>query len=180
MSFARLLGDGRYKDSDGGDAGCLYKKPAIFPTIFFIRAAFVNKISAQMSHPELKYMGKSLKQFYITTGIGLAYQGDFSVDIYNIQKPSVETVIPDYTHDYFTKYLLQRKVNAKKAAKPDKTLAKLIQSVREKKAEESTEKVLTAEEKLQAMRDAIQDPIRTFRLPYQITCVAYQGGEEER
>jgi len=101
-----------------------------------------------MAHPELKYMGKQLKQFYITTGLGLAYQGDFSVDIYNIQKPSVETVVPDFTHDYFTKYLIQRKVNAKKAAKPDKTLAKLIQSVREKKAEESTDKVLTPEEKL--------------------------------
>ena len=30
------------------------------------------------------------------------------------------------------------------------------------------------------MKANIANPIRTFELPYQITCMAYQGGEEER
>ena len=78
-TYDRLLGNGRYKDSNGGDAGCLYKKPSIFPSVFFIRASFVNRLSAQMPHKELQYLGKSLKQFMITTGIGISYVNDFSV-----------------------------------------------------------------------------------------------------
>ena len=62
----------------------MYKKTEIFPQVFFIRASYVTKLSAQMPHQELKYLGKSLKQFYITTGIGVAYMNDFSVSIYNI------------------------------------------------------------------------------------------------
>ena len=37
-----------------------------------------------MPHEELKHIGKSLKQFYITTGLGIAYLNDFSLEIYNI------------------------------------------------------------------------------------------------
>lgn len=58
-----------------------------------------------MPHSELHYLGKGLKQFYITTGIGIAYLNDFAVSIYNIQKPSKEAVISDYTHDYFIKVI---------------------------------------------------------------------------
>ena len=87
--------------------------------------------------------------------------------------------MPDYTHDYFIKVITQRRVNAKKTARPEKTLAKLITSVREKKHEEEG-KTMSPAEKLQVMRDNIQAPIRTFELPYQISCVAHVGGEEER
>ena len=93
-TYERLLADGgRMKDVSGGDAGCLYKKPTICPQVFFIRASYVTKTNAQMPHPEVKYLAKGLKQFYITTGIGIAYMNDFSVQIYNIQKPSPETVV---------------------------------------------------------------------------------------
>ena len=77
-----------------------------------------------------------MKQFYITTGLGLAYLNDFSVEIFNIQKPSRENVIPDYTQDYFAKVITARRINAKKAekaaAKTEKTLAGLIKTARDK------------------------------------------------
>ena len=79
-----LLGETQFKDSNGGDAGCMYKKPEIMPQIFFIRASYVNKVSCQMPHPEVQYLGKGLKQFMITTGIGIAYMNDFVVSIHNI------------------------------------------------------------------------------------------------
>ena len=87
------------------------------PYVFFIRASFCGKLNAQMPHQELQHIGKSLKQFYITTGIGLAYTNDFSVDMYNIQKPCRDNVIPDYTQDYFAKVITARRINAKKAEK---------------------------------------------------------------
>ena len=71
----------------------------------------------------------------------------------------------DYTHDYFIKVITQRRVNAKKAAKQEKTLASLIKSVREKKLEEET-KANNPEEVIQLMRDNMETPIRTFELPY--------------
>ena len=43
--YERLLGEVQLKDVNGGDAGCLYKKPDIFPQVFFIRASFVSKLS---------------------------------------------------------------------------------------------------------------------------------------
>ena len=94
-----------------------------------------------MPHSELQHIGKSLKQFFITTGLGIAYLNDFTVDIYNIQKPSKETVVPDYTQDYFAKVINARRINAKKAEKaaqkPEKTLASLIKTAREKAAEKT-------------------------------------------
>ena len=54
------------------------------PNLFFIRASFCNKLNAQMPHAELQHIGKSLKQFYMTSGLGIAYQNDFNVEIYNI------------------------------------------------------------------------------------------------
>ena len=30
------------------------------------------------------------------------------------------------------------------------------------------------------MRESVAEPMRSFTMPYQITAVAYQGGEEER
>ena len=44
--------------------------------------------------------------------------------------------MPDYTQDYFAKVITARRINAKKAekaaAKPEKTLAALIKSARER------------------------------------------------
>ena len=148
-SFRYRLGKKQYKDADQGDLGCLYKEPEVMPRLFFIRASFCSKLNAQMPHEELKHIGKSLKQFYITTGLGIAYCNDFQVDIYNIQKPSRDNVIPDYTQDYFAKVITARRINVKKAekaaAKPEKTLAALIKSAREKAAEKTSARQTTQE-----------------------------------
>jgi hypothetical protein len=58
-----------------------------------------------MPHPELQYAGKALKQFYITTGLGIACIDDFEVQIFNIQKPAKEAVMSDYTFEYFMKVI---------------------------------------------------------------------------
>lgn len=52
-SFKFMLGKKHFKDSDVGDAGCLYKEPEVMPRLFFIRASFCNKLNAQMPHTEL-------------------------------------------------------------------------------------------------------------------------------
>ena len=144
--FKFKLGKKHYKDAGSGDLGCLYKQPEVMPILFFIRASFCNKLNAQMPHSELQHIGKSLKQFYITTGLGIAYSNYFTVEIYNIQKPSRDNVLPDYTHDYFTKVITARRINVKKAEKaalkPEKTLASLIKTAREK-ANEKAPKPLT-------------------------------------
>jgi hypothetical protein len=67
-----------------------------------------------MSHPELKSQGKSLKQFFVTSSIGIAYENDFNVEIYNIQRPSKEDIHTDHSMDYFTKIIAQRRINSKK------------------------------------------------------------------
>jgi hypothetical protein len=64
-----------------------------------------------MPHPELSHVGKSLKQFYITTGLGLAFIDDFEIQIFNVQKPTKESVLADYTQEYFMKVINQRKLN---------------------------------------------------------------------
>ena len=66
---------------------------------------------------------------------------DFTVEIYNIQKPCKENVIPDFTHEYFSKVMQQRRINAKKAekaaAKQEKTLASLLKTARDKIGDDS-------------------------------------------
>jgi len=51
-----------------------------------------------------------MKQFFVTTGVGLSYHDDFEVHIYNIQKPNKEAVIQDFTFDYFNKVVTQKKL----------------------------------------------------------------------
>ena len=123
-----------------------------------------------MPHPELQHIGKSLKQFFITTGLGIAYTNDFNVDIYNIQKPGRDSVLPDYTQDYFAKLITARRISAKKAEKaalkPENTLASLIKSAREKAAEKTQSKTITQSAMIEAMKTSVQAPIRSFTMPY--------------
>jgi hypothetical protein len=65
-----------------------------------------------------------MKQFFVTTGVGLSYHDDFEVHIYNIQKPTKEAVIQDFTFDYFNKVITQKKLLQKK--KVEKNLAALV------------------------------------------------------
>jgi hypothetical protein len=41
----------------------------------------------------------------VTTGLVVAYQNTFDVQIFNIQRPSKENVLPDYSIDYFNKII---------------------------------------------------------------------------
>lgn len=123
----QLLGNKRIQDEKGGDAGCLYKLPQVMPHVFFIRASCIAKASAVFLHPEMNQTAKGMKQFFVTTGVGLSYHNDFEVHIYNIQKPTKEAVIQDFTYDYFHKITQQRKMMAKK--KVEKNLAALVSQI---------------------------------------------------
>ena len=106
MTHTYLLGNKHIKDERGGDAGCLYKYPnSVLPRCFFVRASLVLPMNSTMTHPELKSQGKSLKQFYVTSGLGIVYENDFSVDIYNIQRPGKDSLLMDYSLDYINKVI---------------------------------------------------------------------------
>jgi hypothetical protein len=61
----------------------------------------------------------------------VAYLNHFDVQVFNIQRPSKEQVLPDLTMDYFNKVSAQKKANQKKK-QGEKTLSQLIKTVRQK------------------------------------------------
>jgi hypothetical protein len=69
-----------------------------------------------------------LKVYFITTGLVIAYHNSFDILIYNIQKPSKEIVLPDYSLEFLNKLVMAKKLASKK--KPEKTLASLVKTVR--------------------------------------------------
>jgi len=105
VGHSYLLGNKRITDERGGDAGSLYKAAEVVPHIFFIRASLIAPYNSIMSHPELKSQGKSLKQFYVTASIGVAYENDFCTEIFNIQRPAKENIHTDHSLDYFSKVI---------------------------------------------------------------------------
>ena len=78
------MGNKKIVDDKGGDAGCLYKVPLIMPSVFFIRASCIAKASSVMPHSEVHQLAKGVKQFFVTTGVGISYHNDFEILIYNI------------------------------------------------------------------------------------------------
>jgi len=66
----------------------------------------------------------------------VAYLNTFDINVYNMQRPIKENIPLDYSEDYFSKVLHQRKLNAKK--KNEKSLAALVKTVRQK--EEQSER----------------------------------------
>lgn len=167
------MGNKKINDEKGGDAGCLYKVPKVMPTVFFIRASCIAKANSVYTHSEVMNMAKGMKQFFVTTGIGLSYHDDFEVHIYNIQKPTKEAVIQDYTYDYFTKVIQQRKLLAKK--KVEKNLAALVSQIN---ASEPP-KVNDPKVALEKMKSNCMKPARSFKMPYPITATSYRSSEEE-
>lgn len=69
-----------------------------------------------------------MKTYFITTGFFVAYKNTFDVKIYNIQHPSQEACPKDYTVDYFTKIVVQRRLNSKK--KVENNLTTFIKNVK--------------------------------------------------
>ena len=120
------MGADKPKDLDGGDAGSLLKKARIYPQVFFIR----TKYCASPIGKNDPVSQRQMKEYFITTGLLLAYTRQFDIEIYNIQKPAKETVPGDYSQEYFNKLILQRKLNVKK--KNEKSLTQLIKSIKQK------------------------------------------------
>ena len=131
VSFKYRLGKEHLKDSQGGDAGCICKPALHHPTVAFIRSQFCGRQQNSVLHQDVGSSGNSklMKAYMVTTGFLVAYKNTFDVQIYNLQSPSKETTPLDYSQDYFSKILVQRKLNAKK--KNEKTLSSLIRLIQQ-------------------------------------------------
>lgn len=118
----------RQKDQDGGDAGSICKRSRIYPVVNFVRQKYccraVNSIDSQPQN------NKQLKEYFITTSMVVSYLGSFDVQVYNIQKPSKEKVLGDFTLEYFNKLIMTKKLAQKK--KVEKNLASLVKTIRQK------------------------------------------------
>lgn len=68
-----------------------------------------------------------MKEYYVTTGLVIAYKNTFDVEVYNIQAPTKETIPEDYSNEYYSRIMVQRKLNVKKSK--EKTLASLIKTL---------------------------------------------------
>lgn len=88
----------------------------MYPQVYFIRSKYCSK-PVGTTDP---ISSRQIKEYFITTGIVVAYLNQFDVLVYNIQKPSKEAVPGDYSQEYSNKIIVQRRLNAKK--KNEKTL----------------------------------------------------------
>lgn len=68
-----------------------------------------------------------MKQYLVTTSVVIAYMNTFTVQIYNLQNPSKDSVPLDYSNDYYSKILMQRKISSKK--KNEKNLSQLVKTL---------------------------------------------------
>lgn len=116
-----------------------------------------------------------MKQFFVTTGIGLSYHNDFDVRIYNIQKPTKETVLSDYTLDYLNKVIEFRKLQSKK--KPEKNLAALVNQIT---SETQAKQQVDQKSIVQKLNANTSKPARVFKMPYPITATCYKTSDEEQ
>jgi hypothetical protein len=95
--------------------------------VHFVRTKYCGKaLSATDANSATSQ--KQIKEFFITTGIVLAYQGSFESYLYSIQTPSKERVPADYSIEYYNKLILHKRLSAKK--KVEKNLATLVKTVR--------------------------------------------------
>ena len=138
-NFKYVLGAAA-KDADGGDAGQLCKRGRFYPSVHFIRSKYCTSAPTPSTTggtaESAPGTSRQVKEYFVTTGLVVAYQNTFDVQIFNIQRPSKENVLPDYSIDYFNKIIAQKKLSQKK--KPgEKTLTQLIKTVRSKEASDS-------------------------------------------
>lgn len=122
--FDFTLGKNRVKDSENGDAGCYLKTTKYFPIVSFIRSSFCSKQVNNILHPDINQPAansKIMREYLVTSGIIIAYRNTFEVENYNFQTPNKDNVPMDYSHEYFGKIMVQRKLNTKK--KNEKTLS---------------------------------------------------------
>ena len=127
LEFKYLLGKEHKKDTKGGDAGRIFKRAENSPTVDFIRSSFNGKCFNSLQHSDViaASNSKTMKTYYVTTGLVVAYKNTFEVQVYNIQSPVKETCPQDFTEAYFAKVVVQRRLAA--AKKKDTSLMGLIQ-----------------------------------------------------
>tara|TARA_B110000305_G_C19312512_1_gene574677 strand:+ start:53 stop:481 length:429 start_codon:yes stop_codon:yes gene_type:complete len=121
-----------YKDTNGGDAGCVEKKSQYHPFIHFVRSQYCGKYQNSILHADVGTVGgssKMMKEYNITTGFIIAYKNTFDVDIYNIQRPSKDACPENYSQEYYSKIMVARKLNANKIKKNEKTLSQLVREI---------------------------------------------------
>lgn len=118
------------KDTEGGDAGLLPKRTRFYPQVNFLRSKFCTS-AVPSAGADPAPSARQVKEYFITTGLVVAYLNHFDVQVFNIQRPSKEQVLPDLTMDYFNKVSAQKKANQKKK-QGEKTLSQLIKTVRQK------------------------------------------------
>jgi len=103
-SFKCVVGPAQ-KDGDGGDAGVLPKRARFSPAVNFTRTKFCSSSNGSETG------SRAVKEYFITSGLVLAYHNQFEVAVYSIQKPSKEAVLPDFSSDYYNKLIAQKKLN---------------------------------------------------------------------
>ncbi len=54
---------------------------------------------------------RAVKEYFITSGLVLAYHNQFEVAVYTIQKPNKDAALPDFSSDYYNKIIAQKKLN---------------------------------------------------------------------
>lgn len=99
---------------NGGDAGGLLKSTKFCPQVEFVRSTFFAKQKNSEQHSDVPSSGnsKQLVTFVVTTGFTTSYTDSFHVKVFNIQKPSIDCCPGNYSNEYFTKIVVQRKINA--------------------------------------------------------------------
>lgn len=182
-----LLGKYHLKDEKGGDAGSLLKTNKFYPCVDFVRSQFCGRYQNSIQHQDVPPSGtaKQMKAYFVTTGFLVAYQNTFEVSIYTIQKPTKEATPQDYTSEYFSKVVVQRRLNVKK--NKEKTLAMLVKQI-QNQGEPTQQEIITkqqqkqkevSEARIKDMRQVLESqitsntPSRQFRMPYHITCCKF-------
>ena len=80
-----------------------------FPYVDFVRSNFCGRHRNSILHQDVGPVGgnvKQMKEYYITTGLIVAYKNTFDVGVYNIQAPTKSTIPEDYSHEYYSRIMV--------------------------------------------------------------------------
>ena len=75
----------------------------------FVRSPYHGKNQNSILHSDVPAVygnAKQMKEYFITTGIVVAYYQTFDVEVYNIQKPSKDSTPGDYSMEYFNRVMV--------------------------------------------------------------------------
>lgn len=112
----------------------LCKRGRYYPHVNFIRSKYCTSAATPSTTGGTDSgaaSSRQVKEYFVTTGIIVAFINTFDVQVFNIQRPNKDNVLADYSIDCFNKIIAQKKLNQKKKV-GEKTLTQLIKSVRSK------------------------------------------------